>query len=100
MQITNNQPLDIRNPPPLRVSCAPSGDEDPTVYIQTNESKKTTKKQKHSVPRADNNPGGLSNTPPFTYNRETHSDWCSRADVATENRWTVNMPSFNRVVEL
>jgi hypothetical protein len=24
----------------------------------------------------------------------------SEADVAAENRWTVNMPSFNRVVEL
>jgi hypothetical protein len=75
----------------------------PTGYIQTNENKKKNKKnkeQKQSGPRADNNPGGLSNTPPYMYNRKTHSDWCSRADVATENRWTVNMPSFNRVVEL
>jgi hypothetical protein len=25
---------------------------------------------------------------------------CSRAGVTTENRWTLNIPSFNRVVEL
>jgi hypothetical protein len=99
-QITNNKTLDKRNPPPLTVSCAPSGDEGATVYIQTNESKIKNKKQTQSVPRADNNPGGLSNIPPYTYNRKTHSDLCSRADVATEIRWTVNMPSFNRVVEL
>jgi hypothetical protein len=44
-QITNNKALDKRNPPPLIVSCAPSGDEGPTVYIQTKERKKnkTTK---------------------------------------------------------
>jgi hypothetical protein len=42
-QITNNKTLDKRNPPPLRMSCAPSGDEGPTVYIQTNESKKNKK---------------------------------------------------------
>jgi hypothetical protein len=35
--------------------------------------------------------GGLSNIPPYTKNRKTHADLCSRADVATENRWTVNM---------
>jgi hypothetical protein len=57
-QITNNKTLDNRNPPPLTVSCAPSGDEGPTVYIQTNERKKK-KKKKQSGPRADNNPGGL-----------------------------------------
>jgi rRNA processing protein Gar1 len=39
-QITNNKTLDKRNPPPLTVSCAPSGDEGPTVYIQTKERKK------------------------------------------------------------
>jgi hypothetical protein len=94
-QITNNKTLDKRNPPPLTVSCAPLGDEGPTVYIQTDERKKKAKKQKQSGQRADNNPRGLSNIPP-SYNRKTHSDWCSRADVATENRWTVNMPSFNR----
>jgi hypothetical protein len=65
-QITNNKTLHKRNPPPLTVSCAPSGDEGPTVYIQTNDSKKKTKKQKQSGPRADNNPGGLSNIPPYT----------------------------------
>jgi hypothetical protein len=65
-QITNNKTLDKRNPPPLTVSCAPSGDEGPTVYIQTKESKKKTKKQKQFRPREDNNPGGLSNTPPYT----------------------------------
>jgi hypothetical protein len=65
-QITNNKTLDKRNPPPLTVSCAPSGDEGPTVYIQTKERKeKKTKKQKQSVPRADNNPCGLSNIPPY-----------------------------------
>jgi hypothetical protein len=64
-QITNNKTLDKRNPPPLTVSCAPSGDEDPTVYIQTKERKKK-KKKKQSVPRAGNHPGGLSNIPPYT----------------------------------
>jgi hypothetical protein len=48
-QITNNKTLDKRNPPPLTVSWAPSGDEGPTVYIQTNESKKQTKKQNNLV---------------------------------------------------
>jgi hypothetical protein len=42
-QITNNKTVDKRNPPPLTVSCAPSGDEGPTVYIQTNERKSKTK---------------------------------------------------------
>jgi hypothetical protein len=36
-QTTNNKTFDKRNPPPLTVSCAPSGDEGPTVYIQTKE---------------------------------------------------------------
>jgi hypothetical protein len=39
-QITNNKPLDKRNPPALTVRCASSGDEGITVYIQTTESKK------------------------------------------------------------
>jgi hypothetical protein len=66
-QITNNKTVDRRNPPPLTVSCATSGDEGPTVYIwQTKERENKTKKQKQSVPRADNNPGGLSNIPPYT----------------------------------
>jgi hypothetical protein len=65
-QITNNKTFDKRNPPRLTVSCAPSRDEGPTVYIETKERKKKTKKQKQSVPRADNNPGGLSNIPPYT----------------------------------
>jgi hypothetical protein len=64
-QITNNKTFDKRNPPPLTVSCAPSGDEGPTVYIQTKERNSKTN-QKQSVPRADNNPGGLSNIPPYT----------------------------------
>jgi hypothetical protein len=42
-QITNNKTLDKRNPPPLTVSCAPSGDEGPTVYIQTKERKSKSK---------------------------------------------------------
>jgi hypothetical protein len=42
-QITNNKTVDKRNPPPLTVSCAPSGDEGPTVYIQTKERKTKTK---------------------------------------------------------
>jgi hypothetical protein len=46
------------------------------------------------------NPGQLSNILPYTENGKTHSDWCSRADDATENRWTVNMPSFNQVVHI
>jgi hypothetical protein len=45
-QITNNKTLDKINPPPLTISCAASGDEGPTVYIQTNESKKKTKNTK------------------------------------------------------
>jgi hypothetical protein len=65
-QITNNKTFDKRNPPPLTVSCAPSGDEGPTVYIQTKERKSKIKNQEQSVPRADNNPGGLSNIPPYT----------------------------------
>jgi hypothetical protein len=40
------------------VSCAPSEDEGPTVYIQTKERKTGDKKQKHSVPRADKIPVG------------------------------------------
>jgi hypothetical protein len=42
-QITNNTTVDKRNPPPLTVSCAPWGDEGPTVYIQTKERKTKTK---------------------------------------------------------
>jgi hypothetical protein len=42
-QITNNKTVDKRNPPPLTVSCAPSGDEGPTIYIQTKERKSKTK---------------------------------------------------------
>jgi hypothetical protein len=42
-QITNNKTVDKRNPPPLTVSCAPSGDEGPTVHIQTKERKSKTK---------------------------------------------------------
>jgi hypothetical protein len=42
-QITSNKNFDKRNPPPLMVSCAPSGDEDPTVYIQTKERKSKSK---------------------------------------------------------
>jgi hypothetical protein len=42
-QITNNKTVDKRNPPPLTVSCAASGDEGPTVYIQTKERKSKTK---------------------------------------------------------
>jgi hypothetical protein len=42
-QITNNKTVDKRNPPPLTVSCAPSGDEGPTVYIQTKERKSKSK---------------------------------------------------------
>jgi hypothetical protein len=57
-QITNNKTFDKSNPPPLTVSCAPSGDEGPTVYIQTKERKSKIKNQKQYVPRADNNPGG------------------------------------------
>jgi hypothetical protein len=41
---TNNRPRkykrDKRNPPPLTVSCAPSGDEGPTSYIEIKENKK------------------------------------------------------------
>jgi hypothetical protein len=43
-QIASNKPFDKRNPRPLTVSCAPSGDEGPAVYIQTQESKKQKNK--------------------------------------------------------
>jgi hypothetical protein len=46
-QITNNKTFDKRNPPPLTVSCAPSGDEGPTVYIQTKERSKSKSKIKN-----------------------------------------------------
>jgi hypothetical protein len=42
-QITNNKTFDKRNPPPFTVSGAPSGDEGPTVYIQTKERKSISK---------------------------------------------------------
>jgi hypothetical protein len=48
-QITNNKTFDKRNPPPLTVSCAPSGDEGPTVYIQTKERKTKTPKNKNNL---------------------------------------------------
>jgi hypothetical protein len=64
IQITNNKTLDKRNPPPLTVSRAPSGSVGPTVYIQTKQ-KKRKKKPIQPDPRADNNPGGLSNIPPI-----------------------------------
>jgi hypothetical protein len=44
-KITKNKTLDKRNPPPLMVSCAPSGDEGPTVYIQPKERKKKQKQK-------------------------------------------------------
>jgi hypothetical protein len=49
IHITNNITLDKRNPPPLTVSCAPSGGEGPTVYIQTKERKKKNKKKKNNL---------------------------------------------------
>jgi hypothetical protein len=49
IQITNNVTLDKRNPPPLTVSCAPSGDEGPTVDIQTKERKKKHQKNKNNL---------------------------------------------------
>jgi hypothetical protein len=86
----SNKILDKRNPPPLTVSCAPSGDEGPTVYIQTKE------EDKNNLFRVQIKiPVGCQNILPYTKNPKTHSDWCSRADIATENRWTVNIPSFN-----
>jgi hypothetical protein len=45
-QITNIKILDKRNPPPFMVSCAHSGDEGPTDYIQTKERKTETPKTK------------------------------------------------------
>jgi hypothetical protein len=44
--MTNNTTLDKRNPPPLTVSCPPSGDEGPTVYTQTKKRKKMKNKNK------------------------------------------------------
>jgi hypothetical protein len=60
IQITNNKTLDKRSPPPLTVSCSPSGDEGPTVYIviqigkrvneiRTNENNLKKKKQKKNI---------------------------------------------------
>jgi hypothetical protein len=49
IQITNNITLDKTNPPPLTVSCAPSGDEGPTVCIQTKETKEKTKKKTKTI---------------------------------------------------
>jgi hypothetical protein len=48
-QITNNETIDKRNPLPLTVSCAPSGDEGPTVYIPTKERKLKTKNEKKDL---------------------------------------------------
>jgi hypothetical protein len=73
------------------MSCGHLRDEGPNGYNQIKE----RKPQEQPVTRADTNPGGLSNIPPYNQNRKTHSDWCSQEDFATENRWTVNMPSFN-----
>jgi hypothetical protein len=42
-KIAKNKTLDKRNPPHLTVSRAPSGDEGPTVYIQTKERRKKQK---------------------------------------------------------
>jgi hypothetical protein len=47
-QMTNIT-LEKRKPPPLTVSCAPSGDEDPTVYIQTKEEEKKKPKNKNNL---------------------------------------------------
>jgi hypothetical protein len=41
--ITNNKTLDKRNPAPLIVSCALSGNEGATVYIQIKDRKSKTK---------------------------------------------------------
>jgi hypothetical protein len=41
-QITNIKTLDKKNPPPLTVSGAHSGDKGPTVYIQTKDRKTET----------------------------------------------------------
>jgi hypothetical protein len=62
------------------VSSVPSRDVSPTVYIQTKERKEKQKRQ--SVPCTPNNPGGWSNIPLNRTIRKTHSDWCSRVDVA------------------
>jgi hypothetical protein len=48
-QIPNIETLDKRNPPPLTVSCAHSGDEGPPVYIQTKERKTKTPKNKNNL---------------------------------------------------
>jgi hypothetical protein len=48
-QIIKNRTLDKRNPPPLTVSCAPSGDEGLTVYIQTKEKKQSKRLDRASV---------------------------------------------------
>jgi hypothetical protein len=42
--MTNNETLDKSNPPPLTVSCAPSVDEGPAVYIQTKRKEKKEKR--------------------------------------------------------
>jgi hypothetical protein len=45
-QITNNKTLDKRDPPPLTVSCAPSGMRAPQFTFKQKKEEKT-KKQKH-----------------------------------------------------
>jgi hypothetical protein len=74
-KITKNKTLDKRNPPPFTVSCAPSGDEGPTVYIQTKENRKEKQNKNKNKTKNQNklfhvqikkNPGGLSNIPPYT----------------------------------
>jgi hypothetical protein len=42
-KVIKKRTLDKRNPPPLTMGCAPSGDEGPTVYIQTKEKTNKTK---------------------------------------------------------
>jgi hypothetical protein len=46
-RMTNDKTLDKTNPLPITVSCAPSGDEGPTVYIHTKERK--PKKRKNNL---------------------------------------------------
>jgi hypothetical protein len=48
-KITKNKTLDKRNPPLLTVSCAPSGNEGPTAYIQTKERKQQKTKNKNNL---------------------------------------------------
>jgi hypothetical protein len=83
------------------VSCAPSGDQGPTVYIQQKKKRKKKKEEKNSLFHVQIKiPVGCQIFRVYEETKNTirlvWSSGCHRA----ENRWTVNMPSSNRVVHI